>query len=93
MVILRKEGLYLWISLIEGMDKLKNMDVILDHHLQVEVDQDEGDNTYQPLPRRSAKVSGVVTMASSCFKGRKGCLLFFIVLTKLSCLLLWDQWR
>ena len=55
MLILREEGLYLWISLIEGMDKLKDMDVILDHHLQVEVDQDEGDNTYQPLPRRSAR--------------------------------------
>ena len=38
------------------MDKLKDMGLILNPHLQVEVDQGEEDSTYQPLPRRSAKV-------------------------------------
>ena len=56
MIILMEEGQYLWIGLKEGMDKHKHMDLILDPHLQVEVDQDEGDSTYRPLPSRIAKV-------------------------------------
>ena len=54
LIILREEGQYLWVGLKEGMEKLKDMDLILDSHLQV--DQGEGDSAYRPLPSRSAKV-------------------------------------
>ena len=33
-----EEGQYLWIGLMEGMEKLKDMGLILDPHLQVGVD-------------------------------------------------------